>query len=205
MNTPPHPSPADLRRFADLIQGQARRLANLATWRDDLDRHLSAIQAGESPGGADYQLRLIQARRDSGDDADVAFFRIAWLAHRWADDAFVTDEKLSEIDDKMEKIRAREDSDWDLDDPDAPDDFKRLARRWSRRIRELEHVQEGRFIRFLLAHGETDMAAFYQCDRAAFDRSYETGRCIVFGPQPDISTGSGHGDTGLTQVATGEE
>jgi hypothetical protein len=76
----------------------------LAKWRELFERHLSAIQAGESPGGADYFLRLVQARRDSGEDGpDVALFRIAWLAHGWADDAFATDEKLSELDDKMEK------------------------------------------------------------------------------------------------------
>ena len=48
------------------------------------------------------------------------------------------------------------------------------------------------------------MADLYVNDRAAFDRRREAGRLSVFGPVPDINADIGEGDTGLTQVITGE-
>jgi hypothetical protein len=58
-------------------------------------RRFSAVEAGESISCADDLLRIIQARRDSGDeDADAAFFVIARLGKTRAKTSFDTGQQL---------------------------------------------------------------------------------------------------------------
>ena len=187
---------AALLPLADVIQGHARRLEILATWRGVLQRNSEARAAGEHLSMAAL-LRDIQASLDT----DVGFFITCHMAERHAE----TDAALDRIHDKMEVIRQREDADWDLDDPDAPKDFRTLAGKWSRRFLELEQVRETRIIGWLRRHGEFDMADLFANDRAAFDRRREAGRCKVYGPMPDLNASIGAGDAGLTEVVTGDK
>ena len=197
----PQPGAADLLMFADMIQGQARRLEILATWRDLLLQNEDAKAAGEHLDMTTL-LREIQASRFSGNQTDAGFFIVCRMAASHAETVFQTDAALDGIHDKMEAIRQREDADWDLDDPDAPEDYRALAGRWSRRFLELEQVRETRFIGWLRRHGETEMANLYANDRAAFDRRREAGRCKIYGPMPDTNADIGEGDTGSSEVMT---
>jgi len=197
MKTPnkSQPEAAALLRLADMIQGYARRLEVLATWRDVLLQNSDAKAAGEHLGMADL-LRDIQASRFAGVNNDVGFFTICRMAERHADTIFQADAGLDGINSQMKIIRQREDADWDLDDPDAPEDYRTLAGHWSRRYVELEQVREARFIAWLSRHGELGMADLYVNDRADFDRRREAGRCEVHGPMPDTITNALQGDTG---------
>lgn len=202
------PDAAALLPLAERIQAHARRLENLATWRERLDRHCSA-EEDEPALTMDALLRLQQARRDSGEgDEEAAFFTIAWLAERWAESVLDTDPALNELFAKMRAIEQREGlTEFDElipDHPETPADWKALNAKSHWRFHELEHIRDARIVRFLLAHGETEMADLYVNDRAAFDRRREAGRLSVFGPVPDINADIGEGDTGLTQVITGE-
>jgi hypothetical protein len=203
-------SAADVLALAERIQAHARRLENLATWRDRLDRHSSAEEDGKpAPHTSDDLLRLQQAWRDSGEgDEDAAFFTIACLAEHWAESVFDTDPALNQLFAKMRAIEQREGltefDEFDPDHPETPADWKALNVKSHRRFHELEHIRDARFVRFLLTHGETDMADLYVNDRAAFDRRREAGRLSTFGPLPDINADIGEGDTGLTQVTQGE-
>jgi hypothetical protein len=206
----PQPGTADLLLFADLIQGQARRLENLATWRDRLDRHSSAEEDGKPAHTSDDLLRLQQAWRDSGEgDEDAAFFTIACLAEHWAESVFDTDPALNELFAKMRAIEQREGltefDEFIPDHPETPADWRVLNAESHRRFHELEHIRDARFVRFLLAHGEIEMAALYANDRAAFDRRREAGRFSVCGPLPDMTANISEGDTGLTQVIQEDE
>jgi hypothetical protein len=185
-------------------------LENLATWRDRLDRNLRAVEAGEEPHGSKDLLQLAQAQRDSGSDNDEAlFFTIAWLAEHWAESVFDTDPMSNELSAKMRAIEQREGltefDEFIPDHPETPADWKALNAESHHRFHELERIRDARFVRFLLAHGEIEMADLYANDRAAFDRRREAGRCSAFGPLPDINADIGEGDTGLTQVITGDE
>jgi hypothetical protein len=206
MKTPKQSQPgtADLLLLADSIQGQARQLENLATWRNVLLQNEDAKMAGEHLDMTAL-LREIQASRFAGTENDAGFFIVCHMAERHAETVFQTDAALDGIHDKMEAIRKREDADWDLDDPDAPEDYRTLAGQWSRRFDKLEQVRETRFIGWLRRHGATEMADLYANDRAAFDRRREAGRCKVYGPMPDINADIGEGDTGLTEVVEGEK
>jgi hypothetical protein len=202
-------SAAILLPLADRIQAYARQLENLATWRDRLERHLSPVEAGDAPHGRQELLQLAQARRDSGSDDDEAlFFTIAWLAETWVENIFETDTELKMLSDKIRAIERREGlaefEELDPDHPETPADWKALNAESNRRYQEVEKIRDARFIRWLLRHGETDMADLYANDRTAFDRRREAGRCSIFGPLPEISADIGEGDTGLTQVITGE-
>jgi hypothetical protein len=200
-------SAADVLALAERIQADARRLENLATWRDRLDRHSSAEEAGEPAHTSDDLLRLQQARRDSGEgDEDAAFFTIACLAEHWAESVFDTDPALNGLFAKMRTVEQREGlTEFDEFIPDhEPADWKALNVQCHERFREVEKIKDHRFIGWLRRHGETDMADLYANDRAAFDRRREAGRLSTFGPSPDIDADIGEGDPGLTQVITGE-
>jgi hypothetical protein len=196
--------------LAERIQSYARRLENLATWRDRIKRHFSAAQDGESAQGADHVLRLGQALRDSGKSyADVAFFDIAWFAESWVESIFDRDPELNQLSAKLKAVEQREGltelEEFDPDHPDTPGDWKALNAQSHRRYEEVARIEDARLVRFLLAHGETDMADLYANDRAAYDRRREAGRLLVFGPLRDKDADIGEGDTGLTQVVKGEE
>ena len=202
-------SDAYILALAERIQAHARRLENLATWRDRFDRNLRAVEAGEEPRGSKNLLLLAQAQRDSGSDNDEAlFFTIAWLAEHWAESVFDTDPAMKELSTKMRAIEQREGlaefDEFDPDHPETPADWKVLNAESHRRFHELEHIRDARFVRFLLAHGEIDMADLFAKDRAAFDGRREAGRHSIFGPLPDINADMEEGDTGLTQVMQGE-
>ena len=205
----PQPGTADLLLFADLIQAHARRLENLATWRDRLDRNLRAVEAGEEPHGSKDLLQLAQAQRDPGSDNDEAlFFTIACLAEHWAESVFDTDQALNELSAKLRAVEQREGLDefdeFIPDHPETPADWKALNTQWHDRFQEVEKIRDDRIIRWLRRHGETEMADLYLNDRAAFDRRRDAGRCSAFGPLPDINADIGEEDTGLTQVMKGE-
>jgi hypothetical protein len=209
MKTPRQPqhSAADLLLFADLIHGYARRLENLVTWQDVLQRHYYAVEAGESPHDL---TRFQQAWRESGEDKDdVAFFTISWQAERSADEIFETDTKLNELSARIRAIEQREGlgelDEFDPDHPETPADWKALNGKSNRRFQAVEKIRDARFIRWLRRHGETDMADLFANDRAAFDRRREAGRCILFGPMPDINADTGEGDTGVTEVISQNE
>jgi hypothetical protein len=209
MKTPRQPqhSAADLLLFADLIQGYARRLENLATWRDVLQRHYYGGEAGEAPH--DF-IRFLQAWRESGvDKDDVAFFTISWQAEQSADEIFETDTKLNELSARIRAIEQREGlgefDEFDPDHPETPADWKTLNGKSNRRFQAVEKIRDARFIGWLRRHGELDMADLYANDRAAFDRLREAGRCKLFGPMPDIITAAMQGDTGVTEVISQNE
>jgi hypothetical protein len=209
MNTPPPDTiAADLLRFADLIQGHARRLENLATWKDRLDRQLSAQAAGEDPGRAGL-LRDIQARRCAGTETDAAFFVICQMAEQHADAIWDMDPELNELCDQMRVIEEREGltecDEFDPDDPQTPADWKALNAKSNRRYQEVVRISGERFIAWLRRNGENEIADMFLNDRAEYDRRREAGRFLVFGPQPVIKASTGGGDTGVTQEATGRE
>ena len=195
--------------FADLILGDARRLENLATKQARLERFASTVEAGEAPHDCD-RLGAARALRDAGKiNDDALFFIFSWLAERSADDIFDTDTELNELSAKIRAIEKREGLDefdeFIPDHPDTPADWKALDAKWKRRYEQVEKIQDARFIRWLRHHGELDMADLFVNDRAAFDRRREAGRCKVLGPLPDINADTGEGDTGLTEVVTGDE
>ena len=195
--------------FADLILGDARRLENLATKQARLERFASTVEAGEAPHDCDW-LGAARALRDAGKiNDDAFFFVIAWLAELSVDDIFDTDNELNELSAKIRAIEKREGLDesdnFIPDHPDTPADWKALDAKWKRRYEQVEKIQDARFIRWLRHHGELDKADLFVNDRAAFDRRREAGRCFYFGPLPDINAVTGDGDTGLTEVVTGDE
>ena len=203
-NTIP-PSPTCAAAFLSLayrIQSHARRLENLATWRDRLKRHVSAEDGEPAYGGDDF-LRLHQACRDSGERSDdTAFFTISWFAESWAELVSDTDSELKELSDQLKAIEQREGltefDEFDPNHPETPVDWKALAAKLTRRWHELERLRDSRVVRFLLAHGETDMADLYANDRAAYDCRREAARLLIFGPLPDTDADTTQGDTGLT-------
>jgi hypothetical protein len=201
------PGAAELLLFADLIHGYARRLENLVTWQDVLQRHYYAVEAGESPHDL---TRFQQAWRESGEDKeDVAFFTISWQAERSADEIFETDTKLNELSAKIRAIEQREGlgefDEFDPDHPETPADWKTLNGKLNRRFQVVEKIRDARFIRWLRRHGELDMADLFANDRAAYDRRREAGRCKLFGPMPDFITDTMQGDTGVTEVISQNE
>jgi hypothetical protein len=197
--------------FADLILGHARRLENLATKQARFERFASADEASEAPHNHEGELlRAARAQRDAGKiNDDALFFIFSWLTERSADDIFDTDTELNELSAKIRAIEKREGLDefdeFIPDHPDTPADWKALDAKWKRRYEEVEKIQDARFIRWLRHHGELDMADLFVNDRAAFDRRREAGRCFYFGPLPDINADTGEGDTGLTEVVTGDK
>jgi len=203
----PQPGTADLLLFADLIQGQARRLENLATWRNVLQRNFNAQAAGEHLGMA-VLLREIQALRFAGTETDVGFFIVCQMAERHAETIFDTDQELNELSAKIRAIEKREGlSEFDEfipDHPKTPADWKASNVESNRRYQEVEKINDDRVVGWLRRHGETVMADLYLNDRAAFDRRREAGRLLVFGPLPDKNTDTMRGDTGLTQVVKGQ-
>ncbi|MGA2242699.1 MAG: hypothetical protein ABSH11_11800 [Verrucomicrobiota bacterium] len=204
------PGAAGLLQFADLILGHARRLENLATWHDRLARFCSAVQADEVALSSEDTLQFAQAQRASGDENDeLPFFIISWHAERSVEDIFETDRELNRLREKIRSIEKREglpeSNEFDPDHPETPADWKALNTAWNRHYQAVEKIRAARFIRWLRHHGELDMADLYANDRAAFDRRREAGRCILFGPLPDLNAAAGEGDTGLTQVITEDE
>jgi len=201
----PQPSTADLLRFADLIQGYARRLENLATWRDVLQRDCDAQAAGEHLAMAAL-LRSIQASRADGLDGDGHFVIICHMAEDHAETIFDTDPELKELSAKMKAVEQREGltelDGFDPDDPETPADWKAFNDQWHGRFQEVEKIREDRLIGWLRRHGEIDMAELYLNDRAEYDRRREAGREEVHGPLPDLNTDIGEGDTGVTEVVT---
>ena len=193
--------------FADLIVGSARRLENLATKQSRLERFASAVEAGEVPHDCDL-LGAARALRDAGKiNDDALFFIVVWRGERSVEDVFEKDGELNRLNAKIRAIEKRE----GLDEFDEfipghePADWKVLEAKWNRRYQEVEKIQDARFIRWLRHHGELDMADLFVNDRAAFDRRREAGRCLNFGPLPDINADNGEGDTGLTEVVRGGE
>ena len=192
-----------------MILGDARRLENLATKQARLERFASTVEAGEAPHDCD-RLGAARALRDAGKiNDDAFFFVIAWLAELSVDDIFDTDNELNELSAKIRAIEKREGLDesdnFIPDHPDTPADWKALDAKWKRRYEQVEKIQDARFIRWLRHHGELDKADLFVNDRAAFDRRREAGRCFYFGPLPDINADTGEGDTGLTEVVTGDK
>jgi hypothetical protein len=210
MKTSNHPQPgaAELLLSADLIQGYARRLENLATWRDTLLRNSDAKAAGDNLGMAAL-LRDIQASRFAGIDTDVGFFVVCQMAERHAETIFETDRQLNELSSKIRAIEQREGLDeldeFDPDHPETPADWKALNGKSNRRFQAVEKIRDARFIRWLRRHGELDITDLFANDRAAFDRRREVGRCKIYGPMPDIITAASQGDTGVTEVISQNE
>jgi len=203
------PGVAALLLLADRIQGHARRLENLATWPDRLERHSRAVEAGEAAHGRDELLRLAQARRDSGQDkGEKAFFMISWLAESWAETVFDTDPELNELSGKIRAIEQREGlaegDEFDADHPETPADWKALNAEADRRYEEVARIIDERLVAFLLRHGEVDMADLYVKDRAGFERRREAGRCSVFGPMPDLKADMVQEEAGAAQASTSE-
>lgn len=200
-----NPAQIELLLFADLILGQARRLENLATWRDVLQRYFNAPSAGEHLGMA-AMLRNIQALRFAGIEPDVSFFNVWLVAESHAETIFDTDPELNELSAKIRAIGKREGlsglDEFIPDHPETPADWKAMNDQWHDRFQEVEKIKDDRIIGWLRRHGETDMADLYLNDRAAFDRRREAGRHILFGSLPDINADIGEGATGLTQVIT---
>ena len=203
-----NPAQIELLLFADLMLGQARRLENLATWRDVLQRYFNAPAAGEHLGMAAL-LRNIQALRFAGIEPDVSFFIVCQMAESHAETIFDTDPELNELSAKIRAIEKREGlselDEFIPDHPETPADWKALNDQWHDRFQEVEKTEDDRVIGWLCRHGETDMADLYLNDRAAFDRRREAGRHILFGSLPDINTDTGDGDAGLAELATGDE
>ena len=204
------PGVAALLLLADRIQGHARRLENLATWPDRLERHSRAVEAGEAAHGRDELLRLAQARRDSGGDkGEKAFFTISWLAEMWAETVFDTDPELNELSEKIRAIEQREGlaefDEFDPDHPETPADWKALIAESDRRYEEVARIIDERLVAFLLRHGEPGMADLYASDRAAYDRRREAGRFSVFGPLPDLNADLGEADSGTAQIIEEQE
>jgi succinate dehydrogenase flavin-adding protein (antitoxin of CptAB toxin-antitoxin module) len=193
--------------FADLILGHARRLENLATKRARPERFISAVEAGEAPHDCDL-LGEAHAQRAAGKiNDDALFFIVSWRGERSVEDTFEKDGELNRLTAKIRAIEKRE----GLDEFDnfipgqEPADWKALDAKSNRRYEEVEKIQDAQFIRWLRHHGELDMANLFLNDRAAFDRRREAGRCFYFGPLPDINADTGEGDTGLTEVVTGDK
>jgi hypothetical protein len=86
-----------------------------------------------------------------------------------------------------------------------PADWQALNNQWRGRFQEVEKIHDDRVIHWLRRHGETEMAELFANDRAAFDRRREVGRCKVFGPMPDINADAMPGDTGSSEVVTGDK
>jgi hypothetical protein len=202
-----NPAQIELLLFADLIQDYARRLENMATWRDVLQRNSDARAAGEHLGMAAL-LRHIQASRFAGMDTDVGFFIVCHMAERHAETIFETDRQLNELSAKIRAIEQREGlgelDEFDPDHPETPADWKVLDAKSNRRFEAVEKIRDARFIRWLRRHGEFDMADLFANDRAAFDRRREAGRCKVHGPMPDNAAICA-GDAGLTEVVTDDK
>jgi len=196
---------AALLPLADRIQGHARRLENLAVWRDVLQRNFNAQAAGEHRGMAAL-LRDIQASRFAGTETDVGFFIVCQMAESHAETIFDTDPELKELSDTLSAIEQREGLDefdeFDPDHPETPADWKALSAELNRREEEVVRINDDRVIGWLLRHGEPDMADLYAKDRAAYDRRREAGCCIIYGPLPDANADFGEGNTELTQAAT---
>jgi hypothetical protein len=205
MKTPKHlqPGTADLLLVADLIQGYARRLENLATWRNVLLRNSEARAAAEHLDMTAL-LREIQASRFAGNQTDAGFFIVCRMAESHAESIFETDRELNELSAKIRAIEKREGlsefDEFDPDHPETPADWKVLDAESNRRYHEVEKIHDDRFVGWLRRHGELDMADLFANDRAAFDRRREAGRCKIYGPMPDINADIGQGDTGLTEV-----
>jgi hypothetical protein len=210
MKKPPQSqhSAAALLPLADMIQGYARRLENLATWRDTLLRNSDAQAAGEHLGMAAL-LREIQALRFAGVDADVGFFIVCHMAERHAETIFETDRKLNELSAKLRAIEKREGlgelDEFDPDHPETPADWKVLDAKSNRRFEAVEKIEHDRIIGWLRRHGEFDMADLFANDREAFEDRREAGRCKVHGPMPDLNAAIGAGDAGLTEVVTNDK
>ena len=210
MKKPPQSqhSAAALLSLADSIQGYARRLEILATWRDVLLRNADAKAAGEHRSMAAL-LRVIQASRFVGIDTDVGFFVICHMAERHAETIFETDRELNKLSAKLRAIEQREGlgelDEFDPDHPETPADWKVLDAKSNRRFEAVEKIEHDRIIGWLRRHGEFDMAELFANDRAAFEDRRETGRCKVYGPMPDLNAAIGAGDAGLTEVVTGDK
>ena len=210
MKTPnkSQPEAAALLRLADMIQGYARRLEVLATWRDVLLQNSDAKAAGEHRNSA-YLLRVIQASRFAGIDTEVGFFVICHIAECHAETIFRTDAALNELHAKIRAIEKREGlgelDEFDPDHPETPADWKVLDAKSNRRFQAVEKIERERIIGWLRRHGETEMAELFTNDRAAFDRRREAGRCKLFGPLPGIITPATQGDTGVTEVISQNE
>ena len=199
---------AALLPLADRIQGHARRLENLAVWRDVLQRNFNAQAAGEHRGMAAL-LRDIQASRFAGTETDVGFFIVCQMAESHAETIFDTDPELKELSDTLSAIEQREGLDefdeFDPDHPETPADWKAVNAELNRRYREVLRIKDERLVGWLLRHGETEMADLYLNDRAAYDRRREAGCCIIYGPLPDANADFGEGNTGPAQAATGDK
>src|ERR1022692_2404524 len=150
MKKPPQSqhSSAALLPLADLILGHARRLENMATWRDVLQRHSDAKAAGEHLGMAAL-LRHIQASRFAGMDTEAGFFIVCHMAERHAETIFETDRQLNELSAKLRTIEEREGL-GELDEfilGREPADWKVLAAKSDRRFKAVEKIERERFIR----------------------------------------------------------
>ena len=210
MKKPPQSqhSAAALLPLADMIQGYARRLEILATWRDVLLQNEDAKAAGEHRSMAAL-LRVIQASRFVGINTDVGFFVICHMAERHAETIFETDRELNELSAKIRAIEQREGlgefDEFDPDHPETPADWKVLDAKSNRRFQAVEKIEHDRIIGWLRCHGEFDMADLFANDREAFEDRREAGRCKVHGPMPDLNAAIGAGDAGLTEVVTGDK
>jgi hypothetical protein len=131
------------------------------------------------------------------------------MAERHADTIWDMDPELNELCDEMRAIEEREGltecDEFDPDDPETPADWKALNAKSNRRYQEVVRISGERFLGWLRRNGENEIADLFLKDRAEYDRRREAGRFLVFGPQPDISAGSGKRDMGVTQVATGQK
>src|SRR5208282_1471450 len=98
MKTPKQSKPgtAALLSLADLIQGYARRLENLATWKEVLQQNEDAKAAGEHLDMTAL-LREIQASHFAGTENDAGFFVVCRMAKSHAEIIFQTDAALDGI------------------------------------------------------------------------------------------------------------
>lgn len=165
----------DLHAIADRIQGQARRLENLATWWATLQRYDQARQAGEPLSMAD-QLRHIQALRLAGVDTDKGFFWVCLMAELWALEYMTAniavDPKFNELLDAIEIIQRRERRIFPPDDPDAPEEIKALENECKRRR---DAIVDSAMVVWLVRHGEDEIAELWLTNKAEFLRRREPG------------------------------
>ena len=198
----------NLLRIADLIQGHARKLEHLATWKEVFKRSPYSKQEGENIDVVSL-LRFFQASKCARMQTDADFFIICTLAEDYAEIVFDTDQELTRLSAKLRVIELNqglaEFDEFDPDHPETPAEWKALNEKSNRRYREVEKISDGRLVSWLRRHGEIEMAELYLNDRTAFDGRRESGRILIHGTSPDKKASNQPGDPGLTQVEQGDE
>jgi len=138
-------------------------------WQDDLKR---LQENGENASFLD-KLTAYKAVRTAGViDPDLTFFAIAYLLMNAAVEQMMTNQTLAGITERLHEIER-----------DGTDD-ERTRRETETLMHGWEVISEDMMVAFFSDHAELKMAELYRDDRAEFDRRYEHGREMIFGPRP---------------------